>query len=125
MQKKIKIITKKQEMIAELTEKNPRTAEAIYNSLPIEGNLKKWGEEVFFDCGINLEEENSQKIVSVGDVAYWPPGRAICIFFGKTPFSRDEKPIAFSPVNVFGKIKSNFRFLKNIKDGEKIRIEKH
>ena len=70
-----------------------------------------------------MDEENAQENVEVGDVAYWPEGRCICIFFGKTPVSTNEKPKAYSPVNVFAKITGNISVLKNIVPGSVVRVE--
>lgn len=104
--------------------KNPKTAKIILQALPLEGKANIWGNEIYFKVPVSLREENSQQDVEVGDIAYWPPGKAICIFFGKTPASIDDKPKAYSPVNVFGKITSKVEILKKVKNGERIRIEK-
>jgi hypothetical protein len=104
--------------------KNPKTAEKVIKSLPIEGKANLWGEEIYFKIPVKVEEENSQQEVEIGDIAYWPPGNALCIFFGKTPVSTSEKPKAFSPVNVIGKILENIEILKKVKDEEKIKILK-
>jgi hypothetical protein len=122
---KIKIMTKHGILEGEINpERNPNTAEAIIKALPIKGKVKRWGNEIYFETPVILQEENSQQEVEVGDIAYWPPGRSICIFFGKTPISTTNKPKAYSPVNVFGKIETNLTILKNVKEGELITIEK-
>ncbi|MEM5773010.1 MAG: cyclophilin-like fold protein [Candidatus Aenigmatarchaeota archaeon] len=124
---KILIKTQHGNLGAEIEErKNPKTAEAIIQALPIEGKANLWGEEIYFEIPVKLEKENSQQDVEIGDLAYWIEGSCFCIFFGKTPVSKTEKPRAYSPVNVFGKITSkNFvEILKKVKDGEKIRVEK-
>jgi len=122
--KKIKIITPAGEVKAELADKNPKTAESIWKALPIESEANRWGDEIYFDVPIKVSLENSQQEVEVGDIAYWPPGNAFCIFFGKTPVSTSSKPKAYSPVNVFGKIIDNAEILKKVKDGDKIIIER-
>jgi len=124
---KIKIKTQHGELEAEINEnKNPKTAKAIIQALPIKGRANRWGDEIYFEIPVKIGKENSQQEVEIGDLAYWIEGSCFCIFFGKTPVSSGNKPKAYSPVNVFGKIISeNFiEILKKVKDGEKIRIEK-
>lgn len=122
--RKIKILTAKQEFVAELTDKNPKTAEAVWKALPIDGLANVWGNEIYFETPVLTDLENSQQEVEIGDVAYWPPGKAICIFFGRTPVSTSDKPKAYSPVNVFAKLINGIESLKKVRDGEKIRIER-
>ena len=107
-----------------LEEKNPKTARAILEALPIVGKANRWGDEIYFETPVKLEEENAQRDVEVGDLAYWPPGNAICIFFGRTPVSICEKPRAYSPVNVFGRIIGDPEILLKVKAGELIKIER-
>jgi len=120
--KRIKIIIPSGEVKAELIDKNPKTADVVWKSLPIEAEANRWGDEIYFDIPVEIGLENSQQEVEVGDMAYWPPGTAFCIFFGRTPISTSNKPKAYSPVNVFGKIIDNIEILKKIKDGDKIKI---
>jgi hypothetical protein len=107
-----------------LKDRNPRTGEAIWNALPFESKAQLWGEEIYFKIPVILKLENPQVKVEVGDVAYWPPEHCMCIFFGRTPSSINNKPRAYSPVNVFGRVINNVKILKNVKEGEKLRIEK-
>jgi hypothetical protein len=106
-----------------LPEKNPRTVEAILRALPLKGVANRWGDEVYFKVPVRVGEENSQEVVEVGDVAYWPPGEAICIFYGPTPISRGPEPRAYSPVNVSGKVRGDPKIFKGVKDGEKIIVK--
>jgi len=123
---KVKIITEHGELQAEIDErKNPRTAKAVLAKLPIVGSANRWGGEIYFEIPVELGEENTQLEMEVGDIAYWPPGHALCIFFGRTPVSTSSKPRIYSPGNVIGHIISgNVEILKKVKDGEKISIEK-
>lgn len=105
-------------------EKNPKTAKAIVESLPFESSANTWGEEVYFSIPVDVDEEKSQREVEVGDCGYWPAGSCFCIFFGRTPASSGSKPVAASPVNVFGHIIGDAKVFKKVKDGEKIRVEK-
>lgn len=111
------------EFIAESTGENPRTEEKIYGFLPLEGRAKRWGKEIYFDVGFSLPLENGRREVEVGEMAYWPAGRAIAIFFGPTPASLNEKPRAFEDVNVFAEIATSSFDLERIRNGEQIRIE--
>lgn len=124
MTRKIKISTKDYEIKAEIIEKNPKTADAIWNSLPFESEVNTWGEEIYFSIPVKLELENPQDVVDIGDVGYWPPGKAFCIFFGQTPMSEPGKIRPASAVNIFGRVITNLEVLKKIKDGDKIRVVK-
>lgn len=118
---KIKIIFEKAEIIASL--KSTKTAKAILRALPIESKVERWGDEIYFYIDVKLKEENAKQDVEIGDIAYWPEGPAFCLFFGKTPVSKNGKPRAYSPVNVFGRFdKSYVEVLKQIKGG-RVRIE--
>lgn len=125
MERQIKIVTKATGKVdAELTSENPQTAERIWAALPIQGQANRWGDEIYFSIPVSVEEEHSRADVEVGAVAYWPPGSALCIFFGRTPASRSEKPRAASPVNVFAKVKGDVTVFRNVRDGETVTIEK-
>ena len=118
---KIKITSGDVEAIAEL--RDTKTAKAIYEKLPIEGNANTWGEEIYFEIPISLDaEEDAKEIVEKGDIAYWPQGKCFCIFFGKTPASQDDEPRAASKVNVFGKIIGDYNVFKKVNDGDKVVI---
>jgi len=122
---KLKIITASAgTLTAEITSENPLTAEAIYNKLPIEGKANLWGDEIYFTIPVTMEAESAKPLVEVGDIAYWPPGKAICFFFGPTPASWDKEIRPARPVNVFAHIENNARLLKLVHNGEKIRVEK-
>lgn len=112
------------EVVAELDEsKSPLTISAIRKCLPIKSVVNRWGDEIYFETPVKLTvEENSKEVVEEGDVAFWIPGKAICIFFGKTPIS-DDKIRPASAVNVFGKIKEGLEQLKDIKSGTKVVVQ--
>lgn len=118
---KIKIISGDIEVNAELNKSN--TAKKIAKILPIEASANRWGDEIYFEIPLKIEEESSTEIVDVGDLAYWLDGSCFCIFFGRTPASTDKRPRASSAVNVFGKILGNATVLKKIKSGDKIKVE--
>ena len=113
------------EVIAEITDENPRTAELIMNALPITGKANRWGLEIYFSIPVEFDEENSRTDCEVGEIGYWPDGNGFCIFFGPTPASRGgEKPVAATPVNIFAVVKGNTAILDKVKSGETIEIEK-
>ncbi len=99
------------------------TARAIADGLPIEGNANVWGDEIYFEIPIALPlADDAVEEVDVGTLAYWPTGSALCIFFGPTPVSTGEKPRAYSPVNVFGKIIGDATILKKVAGGTPVSV---
>jgi hypothetical protein len=120
--RKIRITAGNVQAVANLHQ--TKTAEEIWRILPIQGIVNTWGDEIYFSIPLKLEEENSKEIVEIGDLGYWPPGSAFCIFFGKTPVSKGDEIRPASPVNVFGKIIGDPTVFKNIKSGTKILVEK-
>jgi hypothetical protein len=115
------ILFKSGDLVKEINLLSTRTAEIIKKSLPIRGIARRWGDEIYFETDIEIaEKENSRDVVEVGDVAYWIPGKAICIFFGKTPIS-DDKIRPASPVNLFGKIKV-VKGLERVQEGDEVLI---
>ena len=111
-------------MVELLTEKNPKTAEAVWAALPVQGHANTWGEEIYFAVGIGADREKEQQVVEKGDVAYWPPGDALCIFFGPTPASRGDEIRAASPVNVFGRVHGNPAVFGRVRQGDVITVAK-
>jgi hypothetical protein len=104
---------------------SPKTVKAILDNLPIEVKINKWGDELYTErTSIVAEEENAQSIVNLLDVAYWPEGNALCLFYGPTPISNSPNEILpYSPVNIVGKIISEGDLLHQIKDRSKVVIK--
>jgi hypothetical protein len=101
------------------------TARAILEALPLSASGNRWGEEIYFEIPVDVElAPDAAADVSVGDLGYWPPGKAFCIFFGPTPMSTGEEPRAASPVNPIGRIKGDAKILTNVSDGVEVRLEK-
>ncbi len=101
------------------------TAQELLKQLPIESQVITWGEEIYFEIPVDMPQElDAQEILSVGDLGYWPMGQEFCIFFGPTPVSTDERPRAYSPVNVLGTILGDSEALKSIKNQEIVRLER-
>ena len=126
MVKRIQIVTSATgKVVAELLEgENTKTSEALWSALPIEGSANRWGDEIYFEIPVTVGLEEAQQTVDVGDIGYWPPGKAFCIFFGPTPASKGKEPRAASPVNVFARIVGDPLVFRKVKDGDKVRIER-
>ena len=105
---------------------SPKTCKSILDSLPFSVNAHLWGEEIYTDeSPIAQPEENAKELVELNDVAYWPSGKAICLFFGPTPIGKKGEIKPYSPVNIIGKIISADKsVIKNFKEGTKITFQK-
>ena len=99
-----------------------KTANNIKKILPISNTVNIWGDEIYFQIDVNDDENNAKEIVELGDVGFWPPGNAFCLFFGLTPLSQKDEIKPASPINVVGKLKGNLESLKSIKIGEKVKV---
>jgi hypothetical protein len=120
--KRISIKARAVEAIAELN--NTRTAQSIWEALPLKGYVNLWGDEIYFSIPVLLiPPESDKEFVDIGDLGYWPQGNAFCIFFGLTPISKDGKIKPASTVNVFGKIIGDVTAFKQVTSGTTIFIE--
>ena len=99
-----------------------KTANNIKKALPISNTVNIWGDEIYFQIDVNDDEDNAKEIVELGDVGFWPPGNAFCLFFGLTPLSQKDEIKPASPINVVGKLKGNLDSLKSIKIGENVKV---
>jgi len=100
------------------------TAAAVQSALPLEATARTWGDEIYFPVPVDRElDHNAAETVDVGDLGYWPSGRAFCIFFGPTPASRGDEIRPASAVNLIGKISGDAKEFKAVSDGELVRIE--
>ena len=99
------------------------TARQIAQALPIVGSVNVWGDEIYFDIPLTIDQEpDASQDVAVGDLGYWPVGPAFCIFFGPTPVSSGDQPRAYSPVNVFGRVLGDPQLFKGVPGGATITI---
>jgi hypothetical protein len=87
-------------------------ARAVAAALPLSTRMSRWGEEYYGSVGWELME--------VGEMAFWPPGKALCIFFGRTPASTDERPKAASAVLPIGRVTGGLEALKGM--GSSVRM---
>jgi hypothetical protein len=123
MGKKIRILVSELIVEAELNES--KTAQLIWEALPIVANTNLWGEEIYFTIPVRTGlEQGAKEVVSSGELGYWPTGHAFCIFFGPTPVSRGDEIRAASAVNRIGKVLSDPKIFRQVKDGAKILLEK-
>ncbi len=99
-----------------------KTAKAIWEALPLSAKAETWGDEIYFSIPVSLKEENPKDVVELGDVGYWPPGEAFCIFFGPTPSSRGDEIRPASPVNVFGRLVGDPKVFKKVRSGTSVRV---
>ena len=120
--KKITITTEDLKVDASLNDS--KTTQKLWDALPIEGRVNTWGDEIYFSIPVDVGLENAKAVVSDGDLGYWPPGSAFCIFFGLTPASQGDEIRPASPVNIFGKITGDPKVFKKVSSGMKIIIEK-
>ena len=104
---------------------SPKTVQALLDILPIKVKIYRWGDELYTEkTPIAAYEENAKSIVNVLDVAYWPEGGAICLFFGPTPISKSpDEILPYSPVNIVGKVISEDDILDEIKNETTVTIE--
>ncbi len=109
------------QLIAELND--TRTADAIWEALPLSAAGNTWGDEIYFPIAVKLQEENAHAVVSPGDLGYWPRGHAFCIFFGPTPASKGQEIRPASPVNVFGHVIGDPKAFKQVRDGQVVTVE--
>ena len=112
------------EIEAEAELNDTRTAQAIWEALPLKGHVDLWGDETYFSIPLSLKLETGQEVVSIGDLAYWPAGNAFCIFFGPTPVSQSGEIRAASQVVVFGKVIGPTTIFKKVLSGTEIIIHR-
>jgi hypothetical protein len=123
MEKQIRILVSDLKVEAELNES--KTAQMIWEALPIDARANLWGEEIYFSIPVKTgQEKGAREVVSLGELGYWPPGHAFCIFFGPTPASRGDEIRAASAVNIIGNVLSDPKVFLKAKDGAKIILEK-
>jgi len=122
MGRTIKITAGSVEQTAELNDSS--TASKIWDALPVEAAGNTWGDEIYFSIPVKCDYEDAQEVVELGDLAYWPPGTAFCIFFGQTPASRGGEIRPASAVNVFGRLNGDPRDFKTVPDGQRVVIER-
>jgi len=110
---------------AHATLNETKAARDVWDALPLQFRAQSWGDELYGQVSVELPLENPQVVVEAGDLAYWPPGHALCIFFGPTPASRDDTEVrAASDVTVFGHVDGDPTVFRALKGGGKIDLER-
>ncbi|MBI3319529.1 MAG: hypothetical protein HYZ89_02960 [Candidatus Omnitrophica bacterium] len=89
---------------------------------PIDTTVNRWGEEIYFDVPVKMANTRPTCDVDVGDIAYWPDGPCLCIFFGKTPASRSNEPRPASDVTIIGHTDAPAEHLRQVKAGTTITL---
>jgi len=112
------------EVSAEAQLNESPTATAIWGALPISAEADTWGDEIYFDVGVTAGLESLREVVEAGDLGYWPPGRAFCIFFGPTPMSRGGEIRPASPVSVVGRIAGDPKVFKTVRAGSPVTVRR-
>ncbi len=119
-----KITIKAGDVTATAQLNDSKTADAIWSALPIEARASTWGDEIYFSIPVRLSTERGQEVVQLGELGYWAPGTAFCIFFGPTPASRGNEIRPASEVTVFGKVEGELKQFRTVPSGAKITIDK-
>ena len=100
------------------------TAQKIAAALPLRTSFNTWGDEIYFAIPVNADlDDSAQEVVEIGDLGYWPPGKAWCIFFGQTPVSQPGKIMPASAVNVIGKVLGEATQFKTVMREREVIVE--
>lgn len=90
------------------------TSQALVAVLPVESPASRWGNEVYFTVPMHHDHDKPVDVVETGDVGFWPPGDAFCIFFGQQPVG---------PVNPLGRVVGDPGVFDRVADGQPVRLE--
>jgi uncharacterized protein len=119
-----KIVISAGEITAEGILNNTPTAKAVWEALPVTGKANTWGDEIYFAIPVKKDlGRDAKDLVEKGDLGYWPPGRAFCIFFGPTPVSTGSEIRPASAVTIIGRITGDPTVFKKVKEGTRIKID--
>ncbi len=100
------------------------TAGKVAQALPIRSSFNTWGDEIYFSIPVEAKLDDSAKeVVEMGDLGYWPSGRAFCIFFGQTPVSEPGKIVPASAVNIIGKVVGDATRFKAVMNERQVVVE--
>ena len=108
-------------VVATLNDAN--TATSVWDALPFTGRVQTWGDEIYFPIPVSASlETGATDVVEPGTVAYWPPGHAMCLFWGPTPASRADECRAASPVNTIGSVEREASVLSRMAPGAELTV---
>jgi hypothetical protein len=100
------------------------TSRAICDALPLTSHASLWGDEVYFRIPVRRDREPGARThLEAGDIAFWPDGNALCVFFGPTPASQGSDPVAASPVNLVGRVVKGLGELAQARPGDPIVVK--
>jgi uncharacterized protein len=100
------------------------TAQKLAAVLPLRTSFNTWGDEIYFAIPVDAAlDDSAQEVVELGDLGYWPPGKALCIFFGQTPVSQPGKIRPASAVNVVGKVLGDATAFKAVMREREVVVE--
>ena len=90
-------------------------ARSLAGTLPQKISMSRWGDEFYGALAKKLDPGGDpvRDVFEVGEVAFWPPGNALCIFFGPTPASSNDEPRMASPGAPLGKIRGDATMLRS------------
>ena len=101
----------------------PPTVDALFEKLPFKSKAQTWGDEVYFSVPFHSQRESDSRMeMEVGEVAFWPDGDAVAIFFGPTPISDGPAPMAYSPCNVIGRVVGGTESLRQVRPGTPLEV---
>lgn len=120
---RIEISFKGHTIRGELFDDSP-AVEALRELLPLRVRGDRWGDEFYGSIPVAVKVEGLSEVVERGDLAYWPPGRALCIFWGPTPASRGDEIRPASPVAVIGKLEGDLSALGELEDGDEVLLRR-
>ena len=119
---KIRITIGDLSMEAELN--HTPTAKKVAGVLPLRTSFDTWGDEIYFGIPVDADlDDSAREEVQLGDLGFWPQGKAFCIFFGETPASTPGKIIPASAVNIIGRVMGDGRRFKGVMNQSKVLLE--
>jgi uncharacterized protein len=110
-------------LVAELND--TPTARAIAESLPLESSASRWGDMYYFSIDVHADGDKTAKrdVFNVGELGFWAPGNAFCIFFGPTPASQGNEPRMANPGIPIGRIRDDILPLMSMGPRVAIKVE--
>lgn len=122
MAKELSLQTESETMTLSLEDEAYRELES---ELPLESRTSTWGDEIYFAVPAEFESGEQTMNPQVGDIAFWPEGKALCLFFGPTPLSEGDQPRAADDVVIVGTIQDDPELLRNVEAGEALTLTDH
>ena len=120
---KVLIRTRNGEFQAELDDSDVSNAIWLSNSLKFDINMLEGMIYAEIPTKFNPPAEEGTTQMEVGDIAYWPGPMAICIFYGPTVLSgEDKKPVAPFPMVKIGHVIGDCSGLEHAGDRQSMTI---